>query len=353
MNAPVTLEQLQHPGQQGLTLRLRTLTPLYTGGIGQFGDQLHPSNLLGGLRHMSALVARTLGVADFESRVWGVTGQAKQLALHWDTRKLQSIPLPGKIDLPQRADGRQSRWWFNTAHDGELGLTLTRRGISDEDWQILLIALAIQIRHGSFGAKDQFGLGVLELMDGRPFVAPLDVDVKRDKALLNEAQGKLNLLRYCFIKVRFRRAPGAQAQPNLNRSTALTLGLATRATLRNALRAEDNAPAAEKDRLTRLRHRMLGKLNEYGSAVNVSAAYGDQNAPELRISIALKSAGRDAETDKAERTETMKRLVNSLPQIDEMIATTGYRYDSNEREFGGARAKDKAAWLNTLAGVTP
>ena len=133
MNAPVTLEQLQHPDKQGLRLRLRTLTPLYTGGIGQQGEQLHPSNLLGGLRHMSCMVARTLGVADFESQVWGTTGQAKQIGLHWDTRQLKPVSLPDKIDLPRRPDGKQSRWYFNTAHVGELGLSLVRRGRSARD----------------------------------------------------------------------------------------------------------------------------------------------------------------------------------------------------------------------------
>ncbi|MBP9217484.1 MAG: hypothetical protein KBD39_04860 [Sterolibacterium sp.] len=353
MNAPVTLEQLQHPDKQGLRLRLRTLTPLYTGGIGQQGEQLHPSNLLGGLRHMSCMVARTLGVADFESQVWGTTGQAKQIGLHWDTRQLKPVSLPDKIDLPRRPDGKQSRWYFNTAHVGELGLSLTRRGISDLHWQILRIALAIQIRHGSFGSKDQFGLGVLERVEGQSFATPLDVNAQWEKANLDEASGKLNLLRTCFIKVGFRHAPGGPRQQKLDRTTALKLGLATRATLRNALRARDSDPQAEKDRLTLLRHRMLGELNKHGSAINVSAAYGEDDAPELRIAILLKSEGRDAEKDKDERNEIIKRLVNSLGQVNDLIDTTGYKYDKSEREYGGTHAKDKAAWLNTLAGVAP
>ena len=49
-----------------IVLKLKTLTPLYTGGIGQQGDQIHPSNLLGGIRHFSCLVARFLGEKDFK-----------------------------------------------------------------------------------------------------------------------------------------------------------------------------------------------------------------------------------------------------------------------------------------------
>ncbi len=42
-----------------------------------------------------------------------------------------------------------------------LRLTLTRCGIRDEHWQLLLLALRIQIRHATFGSRDQWGLGVL------------------------------------------------------------------------------------------------------------------------------------------------------------------------------------------------
>lgn len=350
MNAADFLARLHKPGEAGLTLRLKTLTPLYTGGIGQLGDQIHPSNLLGGIRHMSCLVARTLGDKDFEAEVWGNAGgglkkaAAKQLALRWDTGRLERKTLPAEISLP-REGGRPSRWWFNTGFEGEIELQLTRNGISDQRWQMLLIALAIQLRHGSFGAKDQFGLGVLAPVEDKPFCPPLDTAAAWPLAVLDEASGRLNLLRYAFGRVRF--VPRAGQRPALNRSTALKLGLAVRATLRNALRANADAPEAEKKRLTKLRHRMLGKLTQFGSAVNVSAAYGTLEAPELRIVVALKPE------DKDERAEVFKAFRGCLGNADGLIEATKYRLDDVAWEFGGAHANEKAAWLNTLAGANP
>lgn len=357
MNAPEMLARLRTPQVDGLVLRLRTLTPLYTGGIGQLGDQVHPSNLLGGIRHLSCLVARTLGDAGFEGAVWGNPGRgeqkakAKQVALRWDTSALVRVSLPETVRVP-KAGGGESRWFFNSAFEGELGLQLARRGISDAHWQILTLALAIQIRHGTFGAKDQFGLGVLAVADGaQPFAAPLDLGREPDKALPATA-GQLNLLRHAFGRLRFRIAPGQR--PSFNRSTALHLALATRATLRNALRARADAPDAEKNRLTALRHQMLGKLNQAGSAVNVSAAYATAEGIELRLAVALKPE------DAAERSEVMNAFATAAGSIDGLIDRLGYRVDGKivggkvawvAWEFGGRHVKARAAWLNQLAGV--
>ncbi len=349
MNAPDMLAGLRTPQTGGLVLRLQTLTPLYTGGVGQLGDQVHPSSLLGGIRHFSCLVARTLGDADFEHAVWGNPGRgeqkarAKQVALRWDISGLKRVSLPETVKVP-RASGGESRWFFNSGFEGELGLQLARRGISEAHWQILTLALAIQLRHGSFGAKDQFGLGVLAVPDGaRPFATPLDPARELDRPVPATA-GQLNLLRHAFGRLRFRVAPGLR--PTFTRSTALQLALATRATLRNALRARPDAPEAEKARLTALRHQMLGKLNQFGSAVNVSAAYPIADGIELRLAVALKPE------DAAERSEVMNALANAAGSIDGLIDRLGYRVAGRiVWEFGGRHAKARAAWLNKLAGV--
>lgn len=348
MNAPIRLSQLTTAAGAGLDLRLRTLTPLYTGGIGQQGDQIHPSNLLGGIRKMSCEVARTLGDAEFEEAVWGRAGsgkdneaKAKRIALRWDTSALQRVTLPSVVKIP-KAGQVPSRWWFNSAYEGELGLRITRREISDAHWQILLIALSIQVRHGSFGAKDQFGLGVLELIGLPTFVQPLDINHNWDKAIL-EGSGRLNLLRRAFATVQFRAAPGQR--PRLSRETALQLGLGTRAALRNALRAPSDASEEERNGLTSLRHRMLGKLNSFGSAVDVSAAYGEQTSPRLRLSVTLKPE--QPET----RSEVLRAFDSALKRLEGTIEATGYRFDNAQWDFGGRHAKDKAAWLNTLSGV--
>jgi hypothetical protein len=345
MNALERLARMHTPQSDGLVLRLKTQTPLYTGGIGQLGDQVHPSNLLGGIRYMSSLVARALGDDEFEKSVWGETGNAKQVALHWDTSGLSLIKTlcdKDQIKIP-KAGGGESKWYFNSAFEGTLGLQLTRRGISDAHWQMLTLALAIQLRHGSFGAKDQFGLGVLSSTGNSACYTPLDATREWPKAIAVET-GKPNLLRYAFGRMRFRAASGSR--PTLNRTTALTLALAARASLRNTLRAKPDAPDAEKTRLTRLRHLMLGKLNESGSAVNVSAAYAINDCVELRLSVALKPA------DSTERTEVMKSFSAATGSVDTMIERTGYRVDDRIIwEFGGKHANDRANWINKLAGV--
>ena len=355
MNAPEMLACLRTPQADGLVLQLKTLTPLYTGGIGQLGDQIHPSNLLGGIRQMSCLVARTLGDGGFERAVWGNAGtgkekaEAKQVALRWDTTGLAAVTLPEIVRVP-KAGGGDSRWYFNSAFEGQLGLQISRRGISDAHWQLLTLALAIQIRHGSFGAKDQFGLGVLALTEGaRPFAVPLAPSSDLPK-VVPATPGELNLLRHSFGRLRFRVAPGQR--PILNRSSALNLGLATRATLRNALRARPDAPDTEQARLTALRHqmlgklKMLGKLNQFGSAVNVSAAYATEDGVELRLAVALKP------DTAAERGEVMKAFAAAAGNIDTMIDRIGYRVDGRiDWEFGGAHLSTRAAWLNKLAGV--
>lgn len=352
MNTAMQLEGLRtRTEDRRLVLRLRTLTPLYTGGIGQMGDQVHPSNLLGGTRHMACTLARTLGDGDFERSVWGHAGggeiaaQAKQIALRWDTSNLQRINLPSPVAIP-REGSKDSRWWFNTAFKGDLTLHLTRMGISDRHWLILQLAIAIQLRHSAFGAKDQFGFGVLSPLDSTPWCRGIRTDFRLELAITQEPH-RLNLLRYAFAKVQFRPTIGHQ-KPTLNYTTALKLGLAVRAALRNALRAKDDAPENERDRLSDLRHRMLGQLNHYGSAVNVSAAYGTDHNPELRIVVALKPCSKE------ERQEVMKAFNQALQHtLDGFIReTTRYQLDGKPVwEFGGKFTKKRIEWINQLAGV--
>ena len=346
MNASTLFKHLRTPTEDDLVLKLKTLTPLYTGGIGQEGDQVHPSNLLGGVRHFSCLVARTLGDAEFEGKVWGNAGQGgvtatgKHVALRWDSSRLEKIRLPGEIKIPKKG-GESSKWWFNTAFTGELDLTVSRRGISDTHWHMLQLALAIQVRHATFGAKDQFGLGVLGWRDQPLTPRPLDTG-----AVLPGAQDA-SLLRYAFASIELAPRPGEN--PRLQLTTSLIIALGLRSRLRNALREKDNDPPEERERLKELRHQMLGKLNRFGSAVNVSAAYprtAGGNTLEARVSVALKPDTPD------KRKETMKQFSAALKDANESIAASGYKVGANPTwQFGGAHTNARAAWLNTLAGV--
>lgn len=257
------LQQLTQPNS--LTLPLKTLTPIYTGGIGQYGEQIHPSGILGNIRHFSCLLAAAIGDSSFETRVWGASEDenhhAKRVALHINTNGLTRRELPAQITW-QENKHQHKGWFYNIAQEGKFSLTLTRRGITDDDWRLLLLALRIQIRHATLGAKDQFGLGVVTT-DQLPNVAPW----KTANAPLSNTPSLHNAF---FAKLRF-----SCPSPNSLRE-CLEAGLRVRAYLRNSFRHHINDTA--------LRHYLFGELNQWGSAINVSAVYPlNDDSCELRI----------------------------------------------------------------------
>ena len=331
-----------------IVLKLKTLTPLYTGGIGQQGDQIHPSNLLGGIRHFSCLVARFLGEKDFETEVWGTAEgsepKAKQIALKWDTSKLIHFELPKKAIKIDNNTG----WYFSSAFEGELTLQITKRNIDDKYWNILLISIAIQIRHAMFGSKDQFGLGVLDLVNPEDFkklFPKLNIPLNEVKDDFLDKENKLmNLKRYAFAKVKLKKKE--QKYINFNDETKLKLGLAMRYNLRDALRTSENASKLEYNKWKEIRHKMFGYLNECNSCVNISAAYGNEENPEIRITVELNLE------KESERDEVLDIFEEYIEYVDDFI--TEYTVDKNNInwEFGDDKNNEnKVDWLNKLAGV--
>ena len=334
-----------------IVLKLKTLTPLYTGGIGQQGDQIHPSNLLGGIRHFSCLVARFLGEKDFETEVWGTAEEsepkAKQIALKWDTSELKPINFHNKKIKINNNKG----WYFSSAFEGELTLQITKQFTKcdknikeqfEKFWNILLISIAIQIRHAMFGSKDQFGLGVLDLVNPEDFkrlFPKLNIPLNEVKDDFLDKENKLmNLKRYAFATITFRKA-SVNTFVNFKNETKLKLGLAIRYNLRNALRPDDSQKWKE------IRHKMFGELNKYSSGVNISAAYGNEENPKIRVTIELKL------DNKEDRAEVVKKIQEKLKNI-EFIENIGYRIDNVIWKFGSAQKNEnKVDWLNKLAGV--
>ncbi|RMD68232.1 MAG: hypothetical protein D6819_09875 [Gammaproteobacteria bacterium] len=310
-----------------LTLHFRTLTPLYTGGVGQWGDQLHPSGLLGSIRHFSCAVARALGDGTFEPACWGLSGdsdympQAKGVSLRWDPSGLKPVSLPEKLFI--REGDHISKWFFNQAFAGHLTLHLTRMNLSDFHWRILRAAIAIQSRHAMFGAKDQFGLGALVLENPEALAPETFVESDIQGSALRGRWTELPLTRYAFTKVRVQ-GPLATWQERLE------AGLRLRARMRQALRQPgDGLNSAT---LTDLRHRMLGKLNRWGSAVDISAAYAVSPAWEVRIAVALRP------DDKRHRQVIMKRFTEALGcRVSDWI-------------FGPGFGNKRHALINQLAG---
>lgn len=333
--------QAPRPGQDSVTVRLSTRVPLFTGGIGQWGEQLHPSGILGGIRSFSCLVARTVGDSSFAAAVFGNAGDSGQLAraktvsFRVDASDLRVIALPQRVMIRREDNQRERGWYYNQAQEGEWRLTLTRRGISDTHWNLLLLALRIQIRHATFGAKDQFGLGVVQA-DTLPAVTPLDES-------RTYPQSGFSLQRCAFGRLRLKRNAWNREGPTLEQ--ALRLGLIARIALRGALRAPKDAPAEEQSKWTDIRHRLLGSLNKRGSAVNVSAAYPLENegAAEIRLFVQLRLE------HSGDRTEVMKRFNQAL----KMLPLEGWSAQPEPWAFGGdfGGLKHPAKWLNQLAGA--
>ena len=267
-----------------IVLKLKTLTPLYTGGIGQQGDQIHPSNLLGGIRHFSCLVARFLGEKDFEKKVWGTAEEsepkAKQIALKWewdrDTSELNNIKLTNVIEIPyvdKNNKYKKSQWRFNSAFEGNLTLQISKRDkdIKEKFWNILLISIAIQIRYAMFGSKDQFGLGVLGLVNPEIFeklFPKLNADDFKNITNNNDIS-----FSNCFlVRAKF----SVKNKENDLLKDRMEAALKIRSNMRNSLRDL----LGNKEVSTIIRHRVFGsdikekdKENKFASLVNISALY--------------------------------------------------------------------------------
>lgn len=267
-----------------IVLKLKTLTPLYTGGIGQQGDQIHPSNLLGGIRHFSCLVARFLGEKDFETEVWGTAEEsepkAKQIALKWewdrDTSELNNIKLTNVIEIPyvdKNNKYKKSQWRFNSAFEGNLTLQISKRDkdIKEKFWNILLISIAIQIRYAMFGSKDQFGLGVLGLVNPEIFeklFPKLNADDFKNITNNNDIS-----FSNCFlVRAKF----SVKNKENDLLKDRMEAALKIRSNMRNSLRDL----LGNKEVSTIIRHRVFGsdikekdKENKFASLVNISALY--------------------------------------------------------------------------------
>lgn len=320
------LDSLKRPDSVALTLR--TLTPLYTGGVGQHGDQIHPSGLLGGIRRFSCLLAATVGDPEFEHTVWGTPTDAKkhhakQVALRIDASDLKKVnDLPARINWDRPDGQRRQGWFYNVAHDGVLRLTLTRRGISDPHWQLLLLALRIQIRHATFGSRDQWGLGVLTT-DELPAVESLQTAHLSDRPGLHRA---------LFVEIQFSR-PLPPHWP-----VRLEQGLRWREKLRNSFRQ----PGADD-----LRHYLFGQLNRHGSAINLSALY-----PQGNQGCALRIWGVIPHTAPPQFADRRNQVMQILRQA---IQKGPNGVCPGERQViwqdGAAHQANLATWINQLAGV--
>jgi len=172
-----------------LEIELRTLTPLWTGGVDQTCDRLHETGLIGSLRWWYEALVRGLGgyacdptnektkCKEYDPKkgpqsvcaacyLFGTTGWARLFRMRVIDEGIEQIPLHFYTTLPS------NKGWltriFNvgsaTVPFGKFRLIITTRGVED-DYALKQVAwtLAWVAKFGGIGAKLQHGFGQVSL----------------------------------------------------------------------------------------------------------------------------------------------------------------------------------------------
>jgi len=188
---------------------IRTLTPLWTGGVYGMVDRIHETGILGSLRWWMEALVRGMGgkacdpsqdkcrfdaekyekikTADERQRlrdaglcnvcqVFGATGWRRRFRLEVVDHTQQDTSSPKKITARRpinRQTNRAPTWWFaDYPRSGNLSVQIQRL---DSDFSPEVIAGLIQFiaDWGAIGARAQMGFGVIELQNDRIDTQPL------------------------------------------------------------------------------------------------------------------------------------------------------------------------------------
>lgn len=166
---------------ESLSVTLRTLTPIWTGGVeaGKM-DRLHESGIIGSLRWWYEAIVRGLGGAACDPsghtclydpqkpnnglcdvcELFGTTGWRRRFRLVVDDAGLSETWLGGMLNVkpPDR-----NRGWF--LHAGQMG-TVVLKIVADEETKAQMLALLHFVaRWGSLGARPQLGYGLFEIVE--------------------------------------------------------------------------------------------------------------------------------------------------------------------------------------------
>lgn len=174
-----------------LEIRLKTLTPLWTGGVDQRPDRLHETGLIGSLRWWYEALVRGLGghacdptgdgtkCKEYDPEVgsrsvcaacylFGATGWARLCRVRVIEDSIRQEPLHFYTTLPMNRGWLQRLFKMDkttTVPFGAFRLILTGRGVC-EDYALRQFcwALAVAAKHGGLGAKLQHGFGQVALL---------------------------------------------------------------------------------------------------------------------------------------------------------------------------------------------
>ncbi len=169
-----------------MQITLRTLTPLWTGGVEGTCDRLHTTGIIGSLRWWYEAIVRGLGGLacdpvehpcsyDAEQphgglcpgcQVFGATGWARRFRLTIEDRTEGKGPDGTAQPTGNRfkKDSRQHpSWYFKGGRTGEVNLRIISTA-SDFDPTVILGTLSLIARWGGLAAKPQLGYGWVEIV---------------------------------------------------------------------------------------------------------------------------------------------------------------------------------------------
>lgn len=167
---------------KSVEIKLKTLTPVYTGGIDGKSEQFHSQGLLGSLRWWYEAVLRGQGLRACDPsrhsclydpkssrspaeqlcaacQVFGATGYARRFRLDVTSQDAPAW-LPREQSLNIRPYGRTRGWYLNP---GLVGAETIQLIGADQELNRMLALLRFLERHGSIGAKPQLGHGVFQI----------------------------------------------------------------------------------------------------------------------------------------------------------------------------------------------
>ena len=194
-----------------MTITLKTLTPLWTGGVDGKCDRLHATGLIGSLRWWYEAILRGLGghvcdpveqpcLYDTEQphnglclgcQMFGATGWARRFRLTVEDRTSSGGPTHPQRPTGDRykRDGRtRPAWYFKGGREGDLELRIVP---ANDDFDPITIrgTLSLIERHGSLAAKPQLGYGWIGIASAPCFDAATFVGNMRSIAAEQSGTG--------------------------------------------------------------------------------------------------------------------------------------------------------------------
>jgi CRISPR-associated protein Cmr1 len=164
-----------------LIVRMRTLTPIWTGDIDQKSEYIQTLGIMGSLRWWTEAILRGIGkyACDptddrrcpkdennksfycYACLIFGATGIRRMFRLNVNMK--DGYPFFDRL-LNIRPLGRSRGWYLGSGILGEINLEIIPLK-RDFDGSLVLLPIAIASRWGGIGARTQHGYGVVEVED--------------------------------------------------------------------------------------------------------------------------------------------------------------------------------------------